>query len=298
MPFQLFQKIRNTIEQVVAGGRKVDEELYEELEATLIQADINVQTTQRLISALRRAVEEEGIRSIQQAVETLKREMIAVLEGGDPSNIRLKESPSLPTLYLIVGVNGVGKTTTIAKMAHMLQSRGKSVILAAGDTFRAAAIDQLAVWAQRTGTDMVRHREGADPSAVIYDAIRAARARGTDYVIADTAGRLHTRVNLMEELRKIYRIAERELERAPDEVLLVLDATTGQNAISQAKLFLKFIPITGIVLTKLDGTARGGIVLSIADDLKLPIKLVGTGERVEALEEFNARSFVDRLLGE
>jgi fused signal recognition particle receptor len=298
MPFQLFQKIRNTIEQVVAGGRKVDEELYEELEATLIQADINVQTTQRLISALRRAVEEEGIRSIQQAVETLKREMIAVLEGGDPSNIRLKESPSPPTLYLIVGVNGVGKTTTIAKMAHMLQSRGKSVILAAGDTFRAAAIDQLAVWAQRTGTDMVRHREGADPSAVIYDAIRAARARGTDYVIADTAGRLYTRVNLMEELRKIYRIAERELERAPDEVLLVLDATTGQNAISQAKLFLKFVPITGIVLTKLDGTARGGIVLSIADDLKLPIKLVGTGERVEALEEFNARSFVDRLLGE
>src|SRR5579875_975051 len=286
MPFQLFQKIRNTIEQVVAGGRKVDEELYEELEATLIQADINVQTTQRLIGALRRAVEEEGIRSIQQAVEALKREMIAVLELGDPSNMRLKEAPSPPTLYLIVGVNGVGKTTTIAKMAYMLQSRGKSVILAAGDTFRAAAIDQLAVWAQRTGTDLVRHREGADPSAVMDDAI------------ADTAGRLHTRVNLMEELRKIHRIAERELARVPDEVLLVLDATTGQNAISQAKLFMKFIPITGIVLTKLDGTARGGIVLSIADDLRLPIKLVGTGERVEALEAFDARSFVDRLLGE
>ncbi|CEK14165.1 signal recognition particle-docking protein FtsY [Chthonomonas calidirosea] len=296
MPFQLFQKIRNTIEQVVGGGRGVDEELYEELEASLIQADINVQTTQRLIGALRRAVEEEGIRSIQQAVEALKREMVAILEVGDPSTMGLKEASLPPTLYLVVGVNGVGKTTTIAKIAHMLQSRGKSVILAAGDTFRAAAIDQLAEWAQRTGTDLVRHREGADPSAVIYDAIRAARARSVDYVIADTAGRLHTRSNLMEELRKIHRVAERELERVPDEVLLVLDATTGQNAISQAKLFMKYIPITGIVLTKLDGTARGGIVLSIADDLKLPIKLVGTGERLEALEEFNARRFVDRLL--
>ncbi|CCW34244.1 signal recognition particle-docking protein FtsY [Chthonomonas calidirosea] len=296
MPFQLFQKIRNTIEQVVGGGRGVDEELYEELEASLIQADINVQTTQRLIGALRRAVEEEGIRSIQQAVEALKREMVAILEVGDPSTMGLKEASLPPTLYLVVGVNGVGKTTTIAKIAHMLQSRGKRVILAAGDTFRAAAIDQLAEWAQRTGTDLVRHREGADPSAVIYDAIRAARARSVDYVIADTAGRLHTRSNLMEELRKIHRVAERELERVPDEVLLVLDATTGQNAISQAKLFMKYIPITGIVLTKLDGTARGGIVLSIADDLKLPIKLVGTGERLEALEEFNARRFVDRLL--
>lgn len=298
MPFQLFQRIKNTLERVVTGGRKVDEELYEELEATLIQADINVQTTSRLLNALRRAVEEQGIITIEQAVSCLKQEMVAVLQGTGSRSAGLQVAPQPPTLYLVVGVNGVGKTTTIAKITYMLQRQGKRVVLAAGDTFRAAAIDQLAIWAERTNTELVRHREGADPSAVVYDAIRAARARGADYVIADTAGRLHTRVNLMEELKKIARIAERELGRPADEILLVLDATTGQNAISQAKQFLQAIPVTGIVLTKLDGTARGGIVLSIAEELGLPIKLVGTGERIDALAVFDAVAFVERLLEE
>ena len=192
-------------------------------------------------------------------------------------------------------MNGVGKTTTIAKLAHKLQQSGKRVVLAAGDTFRAAAIDQLQIWAGRTNTEMVKHKEGGDPSAVVFDAIRAARARNADYVIADTAGRLHTRTNLMEELKKINRVSERELGRPADEVLLVLDATTGQNAISQAKLFMQAMPVTGIVLTKLDGTARGGIVVTIADELKLPIKLIGVGEKPTDLKDFKPDEFVASL---
>jgi fused signal recognition particle receptor len=195
-----------------------------------------------------------------------------------------------------VGVNGVGKTTSIAKLAYRLRQQGKSVILAAGDTFRAAAIDQLEVWAQRVGATLIKHREGADPSAVIYDAIAAARSRGVDYVLADTAGRLHTRSNLMEELKKVYRVTEKALGRAPDEVLLVLDATTGQNAIRQAQEFLQAVKVTGIVLAKLDGTARGGAVITIHDELKVPIKLVGVGEKPEDLEDFDAEEFISALL--
>jgi fused signal recognition particle receptor len=197
---------------------------------------------------------------------------------------------------LIVGVNGVGKTTTIAKMAYWLKQHGERVLLAAGDTFRAAAIDQLEIWGQRIGVEVIKHREGADPSAVIFDAIRAARARGANYVIADTAGRLHTKSNLMAELKKIHRVIERELGRAADETLLVLDATTGQNAISQAKQFGEALHLTGIVLAKLDGTARGGIVITIADELGLPIKLVGTGEKPADIEEFDSEAFVEALL--
>jgi fused signal recognition particle receptor len=242
-------------------------------------------------------VQEEGLVNIDQVLKRLRRSLERVVESGageHGSALRVAATP--PTLYLIVGVNGVGKTTTIAKLTHMLQKQGKRVILAAGDTFRAAAIDQLEIWAGRTNTELVKHREGSDPSAVVFDAIKAARARNADYVIADTAGRLHTRSNLMEELKKINRITERELGHAADEVLLVLDATTGQNGISQAKLFKAAVPLTGIALAKLDGTARGGIVITIADELKLPIKLIGTGEQLDKLEIFDPVRFVDGLL--
>jgi fused signal recognition particle receptor len=297
MALGFFQKIRQKIDQIVTGRGKVDEDLFEELETLMIQADINVHTTQIVLKDLRVAVEDERMTNISQVVNRLKDRLRGVLEpGGDATANALKVAPTSPTVYLIVGVNGVGKTTTIAKLTNLLQKRGKRVVLAAGDTFRAAAIDQLEIWAGRTKTELVKHREGADPSAVVFDAIRAARARQSDYVIADTAGRLHTRSNLMEELKKINRITERELGRPADEVLLVLDATTGQNGISQAKQFMAAVPLTGIALAKLDGTARGGIVISIADELKLPIKLIGTGEKLDNLEIFNPARFVDGLL--
>ncbi len=284
MRFGFFEKIRQKVDQIVTGRGRIDEDLFDELEALMIQADVNVHTTHVVLNDLRQAVQVEGMTNIDQVVNRLKARLREVLEsGGGPDGSALKVAGSPPTMYLIVGVNGVGKTTTIAKLTHMLQKRGKRVILAAGDTFRAAAIDQLEIWAGRTHTELVKHREGADPSAVVYDAIKAARARNADYIIADTAGRLHTRVNLMEELKKINRITERELGHPADEVLLVLDATTGQNAISQAKQFLNAVPITGIALAKLDGTAKGGIVTTIADELKLPIKLIGTGEKLDNL---------------
>jgi fused signal recognition particle receptor len=296
MRFEFFKKIRQKIDQIVTGRGKVDEDLFDELEELMIQADINIHTTQMVLKDLRLAVQEEALINIDQVVKRLRRLLETVVESGaGPEGSALKVAASAPTLYLIVGVNGVGKTTTIAKLTHMLQKRDKRVILAAGDTFRAAAIDQLEIWAGRTNTELVKHREGSDPSAVVYDAVKAARARNADYVIADTAGRLHTRSNLMEELKKINRITERELGRPADEVLLVLDATTGQNAVSQAKQFKAAVPLTGIALAKLDGTARGGIVITIADELKLPIKLIGTGEKLDNLEIFEPTRFVDGL---
>jgi fused signal recognition particle receptor len=296
MPFDFFKKIAQKIDQIVTGRGRVDEELFEELEELLLQADVNVHTTGAILTDLRAAVQDERMASAEEVLSKLRADMARVLvESAGSKGLELTTNAAPPTLYLIVGVNGVGKTTTIAKLAHKLQNAGKRVVLAAGDTFRAAAIDQLEIWARRTGTDMVKHRERADPSAVVFDAIRAARARSADYVIADTAGRLHTRTNLMEELKKINRISERELGRPADEILLVLDATTGQNAISQARLFMQAIPVTGIVLTKLDGTARGGIVVTIADELKLPIKLVGMGEKPEDLKDFHPEEFVESL---
>lgn len=294
--FGFFKKIVQKIDQIVTGRGRVDEDLFEELEALMIQADMNVHTTMTVLNDLRAAVQEERMADANDAIARLKADIKAVLEkNGGPEGSRLKVAPESPTVYLIVGVNGVGKTTTIAKLTHRLQKQGKRVVLAAADTFRAAAIDQLEIWANRTGTEIVKHREGADPSAVVYDAVKAARARQADYVIADTAGRLHTRGNLMDELRKINRITERELGRSPDEILLVLDATTGQNAISQAKQFRNAVPLTGIALAKLDGTARGGIVITLADELQLPIKLVGVGEKLDDLETFDATAFVDSL---
>lgn len=292
-----FKKIAQKIEQIVTGRGKIDEDLFEELEILLIQADVNVHTTQIVLEDLRTAVQDEKMETIGQVTKRLRSTLMKVLEAGrGPDGHKLKVAESHPTLYLIVGVNGVGKTTTIGKLTYRLHKQGKKVILAAGDTFRAAAIDQLEIWAGRSHAELVKHKEGADPSAVMFDAIHAAQARHADYVIADTAGRLHNRTHLMEELKKINRITQRELGRTADEILLVLDATTGQNGVSQAKQFLNAVPLTGIALAKLDGTARGGIVISIADELKLPIKLVGLGEKPEDLELFDPGKFVDSLL--
>ncbi|MCL6519779.1 MAG: signal recognition particle-docking protein FtsY [Armatimonadetes bacterium] len=290
---RLFKGLFQKVDQLLSRGRLVDDEFFDELEEALIQADLNVHTTMRIVSGLREDARKERISEPEQVRERLKQQLAEILcQGEGPA---LRGSDGLST-YLIVGVNGTGKTTSIAKLAHRFKSQGKRVILAAADTFRAAAIDQLEIWANRIGVDLIRQREGADPAAVVYDAIQAAKSRKADVLIADTAGRLHTRSNLMEELKKISRVIERELGRPADETLLVLDATTGQNAISQAREFLSAVNVTGIVLAKLDGTAKGGIVVTIKDELGIPIKLVGTGEKLEDLEEFNCNDFVESLL--
>jgi fused signal recognition particle receptor len=286
----LFQKV----DTLLTGRRPVDDELFDELEEALIQADVNIHTTTKVVDDLRQASRKERLNEAEDIRARLKADLIQVLCSDDQ---RLHISSERPTVYLIVGVNGTGKTTSIAKLAHRFKSQGKRVILAAADTFRAAAIDQLEIWANRAGVDVVKQREGADPAAVVFDALQAAKSRNADVVIADTAGRLHTRKNLMEELKKISRVIERELGRPADEVLLVLDATTGQNAVSQAKEFKEAVAITGIILAKLDGTAKGGIVITLKDELGVPIKLVGMGEKLQDLEDFDSRDFVESLIG-
>ena len=286
----LFQKV----DQLLTGRRTVDDQLFDELEEALIQADLNIHTTMRIVEDLRQAARRERLSEAEDIRSRLKGELERVLSAGDDLGLRVSAEP--PTVYLMVGVNGTGKTTSIAKLAHRFKSQGRRVILAAADTFRAAAIDQLEIWADRVGVELVKQRESADPAAVVFDALQAAKSRKADVVIADTAGRLHTRRNLMEELKKIGRVIERELGRPADEVLLVLDATTGQNAVSQAREFMAAVPITGIVLAKLDGTAKGGIVVTLKDELGIPIKLVGTGEKPEDLEDFDSRDFVEALL--
>lgn len=273
--------------------RGIDETLLEELEETLLAADVNVNAVQELLELLRQEARAQRLREegdVRACLRTLLREWL-----GEP--VPLAVSPEPPTVYLFVGVNGVGKTTSIAKVAHRLQRQNKRVLLAAGDTFRAAAIDQLQIWAERLGCDIVKHKEGADPSAVVYDAIQAARARGMDFVLADTAGRQHTHARLMEELKKIYRVSEKALGRAPDEVLLVLDAVAGQNAIRQAEEFTRALPVTGIILAKLDSTSRGGAVLTIRRQLGIPVKLVGLGEKADQIAPFDPDAFVEGLLG-
>jgi len=272
--------------------RGVDEELLEELEETLIAADVNVNAVQEILETLRQEARAQRLREaddVRACLQTLLRGWL-----GEPAPLAVSATP--PTVYLFVGVNGVGKTTSIAKVAHMLQRQGKRVLLAAGDTFRAAAIDQLQIWAERLGCDLVKHKEGADPSAVVFDAIQAARARGMDFVLADTAGRQHTHARLMEELKKVHRVAEKALERPPDEVLLVLDAVAGQNAIRQAEEFARALPLSGIVLTKLDSTSRGGAVLTVRKQLGIPIKLVGLGEKADQIAPFDPDAFVEGLL--
>jgi len=291
MRLGIFKNWLNKVGQVFTR-RGVDEELLEELEETLIAADVNVNAVQEILETLRAEARAQRLREADDVRACLRE----LLKGwlGDPAPLTI--SPTPPTVYLFVGVNGAGKTTSIAKTAHMLQRQVKRVLLAAGDTFRAAAIDQLQIWADRLGCDLVKHKEGADPSAVVFDAIQAARARGMDFVLADTAGRQHTHARLMEELKKVHRVAEKALGRPPDEVLLVLDAVAGQNAIRQAEEFSRALPLTGIVLTKLDSTSRGGAVLTIRKQLGIPIKLVGLGEKADQIALFNPDAFVDGLL--
>ena len=282
------------VNQLVAVTRKIDEELFDDLEAIMLQADVGVTATTRLISELRSEAKKQGLNDASQLKGLLRSKMGEILGEQAPLCINSQG----PTVYLVVGVNGVGKTTTIGKLAYRSIKEKKRVLLAAGDTFRAAAIEQLEVWSNRTGVDLVKHQAGSDPAAVVYDAIQAAVKRGVDLLIIDTAGRLHTKSNLMEELRKIRRIIAREMPGAPHEVLLVLDATTGQNAVRQAELFRDATEVTGIVLAKLDGTAKGGIVLAIKEELGIPVKLVGVGEGNDDLKDFSGEEFLAALFGE
>jgi fused signal recognition particle receptor len=274
--------------------KKIDEEFWEELEEILYTADVGVYTTEKILNDMRKAVKEKKISEPEGLILFLKEEMSRVL-GAEAKGLSF--APAGPTVIMVVGVNGTGKTTTIGKLAHRLKGEGRKVILSASDTFRAAAIDQLESWANRLGIDLIKHREGADPAAVVFDSMKAAVSRGADVLIIDTAGRLHSKVNLMEELKKVRRVVSRELEGAPHEVLLVLDATTGQNAWTQAQMFRQAAQITGIVLAKLDGTAKGGIVLGIMSDLGIPVKFIGLGEGIEDLRPFEPSSFIEALFG-
>lgn len=281
------------IVQLVKGRTAISEELYEELEEVLIQADVGVPTTLRIVEGVRSRVEASRSKDPSVLTTFVAEEMREILSVGS-SALALPEKGA-PKLYMVVGVNGAGKTTTIGKLAARFKAEGKRVILGAGDTFRAAAIDQLAVWADRAGVELIRHQEGSDPAAVAYDAVQAAKAREADILILDTAGRLQNKVNLMRELSKVYRVLEREWGSPPDETLLVVDANTGQNGLSQARQFMEATPLTGVVLTKLDSTSKGGIVLAIAAEMGLPVKLIGVGEAIEDLRDFDGDDFVRAL---
>ena len=291
----LFKSIFQKVDQMFTGRGKIDEELLEELEEALIGADLNIHTTMRALDELRAMVADKRLKDATDVTDHLKRFLWDTLMAGGASPV-LSVAPSAPKVYLIVGVNGVGKTTSVAKLAYKLQREGKRVVLAAADTFRAAAVEQLALWGERVGVEVVKGRDGADPAAVVFDAIQAAKARKADYLLIDTAGRLHNKSHLMEELKKINRVVMRELGgRSADETLLVLDATTGQNAVNQAREFKSAVSITGLILAKLDGTARGGIVITIKDELNVPIKLIGTGEKPGDMEYFDAQTLIDAL---
>ena len=277
------------------GAGEIDEETWDDLEALLIQADIGVGTTVTIVERLRQRAAQEGITHADQLEGVLRAELRGLLPEPPPLVI---DEPRLLTVVLVVGTNGSGKTTTIGKLAHWYRERGKKVLLSAGDTFRAAAIEQLQIWGERAGVPVLAGQPGADPGAVLYDSIRAARARGADLIIADTAGRLHTKYNLMQELKKVCGVAEKNVHGAPHETLLVLDAPTGQNALAQAKHFQSVVDVTGVVLTKLDGTAKGGMVFAIHEELGLPVRFVGTGESIEDLAEFDADLFIEGLFGD
>jgi len=281
------------VENLVMGKKKIDAALLEDLEEVMVLSDLGVETTGRIINHVQEKVRRNELSDPALLKEEIKLQIRDILKQGYSG---LRGGDSL-AVYLVIGVNGVGKTTTIGKLAARLARDGKKVVIAAADTFRAAATEQIVLWGQKAGADVVRHKSGADPGAVVFDAIGAARARDANVLIVDTAGRLHTKTNLMEELKKINRIIERELPGEPRETLLVLDATTGQNALSQAKLFNQAVGITGIVLTKLDGTAKGGIVVAIASELGVPVKLVGIGEQIDDLQDFSPTDFVDALFG-
>ncbi len=287
--------ITDRVDNLLKSYKKIDEDLFEELEEILITSDIGVQTTMEIVEDLKARVKKEKVTDPSQVKKLLMDKLTEILEELPDPKINIEPSPAI---ILVVGVNGVGKTTSIGKMAHRFKSEGKKVLLAAGDTFRAAAIDQLKIWGDRVGVDVIRHQEESDPAAVIYDAIQAAKARNIDVLICDTAGRLHNKKNLMNELGKIFKVVDREYQGSSKEILLVLDATTGQNAVQQAKTFKEVAQITGLILTKLDGTAKGGVVVGISRELDVPVKLIGVGEKMEDLQEFNPKSFVNAIFGE
>ncbi len=287
------------VNDLVARYRKVDEDFFEELEDLLLQADVGFETVMELMDKLRFEVQRKNIKDTEGIQTIISEKLVEIYEAGEANLTELNMQPAGElTVILFVGVNGVGKTTTIGKLAHRLKSEGKSVLLAAGDTFRAGAIDQLQVWGDRVGCEVIKQSEGSDPAAVMYDAIRAAKNRGVDVLICDTAGRLQNKVNLMNELEKVHRVISREIPNAPHEVLLALDATTGQNALVQAQMFKEATNVTGIVLTKLDGTAKGGIVLAIRNKLHIPVKFVGLGEKMDDLQPFDAERYVYGLFAE
>lgn len=288
------KKTRNSmsgaIDVMLHGKNEIDDDLYDELEEILIMGDVGMNTAAEICEKLRDYVAKKNLRKPDQVKSAIKEIVSDMLQGGEDMGLI-----TLPSVILVIGVNGVGKTTTIGKLAAMYKAQGKKVILGAADTFRAAAIEQLEEWANRAGVDIIKHKEGADPAAVIFDTIQAGKARDCDIIICDTAGRLHNKKNLMEELAKIYRVIDRELPYNDRESLLVLDATTGQNAVNQARDFKNVAEITGIVLTKLDGTAKGGVVLAIKNDLKVPVKFVGVGEQIDDLQPFNPEAFANGL---
>ena len=287
------------VNDLVARYRKVDEDFFEELEDLLLQADVGFETVMELMDKLRFEVQRKNIKDTEGIQTLISEKLVEIYEAGEENLTELNMQPTGElTVILFVGVNGVGKTTTIGKLAHRLKSEGKSVLLAAGDTFRAGAIDQLQVWGDRVGCEVIKQSEGSDPAAVMYDAIRAAKNRGADVLICDTAGRLQNKVNLMNELEKVHRVISREVPDAPHEVLLALDATTGQNALVQAQMFKEVTNVTGIVLTKLDGTAKGGLVLAIRNKLQIPVKFVGLGEKMDDLQPFDAERYVYGLFAE
>lgn len=295
-------KTRNSfserVNDLVARYRKVDEDFFEELEEILIAADVGVSTVMELIDELKMEVKRRNIQDTKEVQSVISEKLVEIYQGSEEKSPKLNIQENGLTVILVVGVNGVGKTTSIGKIANRLKNEGKSVLLAAGDTFRAGAIQQLEVWGERVGVETIKQSEGSDPAAVMYDAVQAAKSRNVDVLICDTAGRLQNKVNLMKELEKVKRVIERELPGAPHEVLLVLDATTGQNALTQAKTFSAATDVTGIVLTKLDGTAKGGIVLAIRNELNIPVKLVGLGEKVDDLQEFDAKNYVYGLFAD
>lgn len=286
------QNLGGKIDSLIKSTRKLDDEFFEELEDILIQADVGINTSLDLVSKIRTAAKKKKINDPNEVSDLIKD---AIKEIMNTEQVPLNTSADKPTVILVVGVNGAGKTTSIAKLANKFKQENKRVILAAGDTFRAAAIDQLQIWADRVGVELIKHQEGSDPGAVVFDAISAARARKADVLIIDTAGRLQNKSNLMKEISKVRKVIEKEIPEAPHEVLLVLDATTGQNAISQARIFSEATGVTGIVLTKLDGTAKGGIVIAVAKELNIPVKLVGIGEGLEDLREFSPDIFAQAL---
>lgn len=281
------------INAALYGKNEIDDEFYNELEEILVMADVGVNTSAEIVEKLRDAVFKKNLRKAKDVKEEIKNIVADMLSGGETIDM-----VTIPSVILVIGVNGVGKTTSIGKMAAMFKEEGKKVILGAADTFRAAAIDQLEIWADRAGVDIVKHKEGADPAAVVFDTISAGKARNADIIICDTAGRLHNKKNLMDELAKIYRVIDRQLPYADREIFLVLDATTGQNAVNQAKEFKDVAEITGIILTKLDGTAKGGVVLAIKNDLKVPVKFIGVGEGIDDLRPFDPKAFAEGLFEE